>query len=103
VVSDSSTGNARPLYRVYRQWAEGAGEKAITETMFGRRLKGRGFLEGHKKFAVALCCLLPPFWRPAKMLFRALARWELADVSRVAFFEGFAKRLHIAVSSLSAL
>jgi hypothetical protein len=37
------------------------------------------------------------------MLFRALARWELADVSRVAFFEGFAKRLHIAVSSLSAL
>jgi hypothetical protein len=58
---------------------------------------------GHKKFAVALCCLLPPFWRPAKMLFRALARWELADVSRVAFFEGFAKRLHIAVSSLSAL
>jgi phage/plasmid-associated DNA primase len=42
VVSESLAGKARPLYECYRQWAEGAGENAITETLFGRRLKTRG-------------------------------------------------------------
>jgi hypothetical protein len=36
------------------------------------------------------------------MPIRALARWELVDAGEVAFFEGFVKRLHIAVSSLPA-
>lgn len=41
VVSESLGGKARPLYECYRQWAEGGGENAITETLFGRRLKDR--------------------------------------------------------------
>jgi hypothetical protein len=43
---------------------------------------------------------LLPFLRPAKMPILALTRWELADVGGSAFFEGFVKHLHIAVSSL---
>jgi hypothetical protein len=35
------------------------------------------------------------------MPLRALTRWELVDARDVAFFEGFEKRLHIAMSSLS--
>src|SRR5262245_34002232 len=38
-----------------------------------------------------------PFLRPAKLPFTSLERWELIDVWSVAFFEGFVKRLHIAV------
>jgi hypothetical protein len=34
----------------YREWAEGAGETAITETMFGRRLKIRGFSKVDRKY-----------------------------------------------------
>jgi hypothetical protein len=47
-------------------------------------------------------CLLLPFLRSAKMPIRALARGELVDAGDVASFEGFVKRLHIAVSSLPA-
>ena len=45
-----SAGGARPLYECYRQWAEGAGENAITETLFGRRLKDRGFSKEHRRY-----------------------------------------------------
>jgi len=50
VVGSSFSSRARPLYLCYRQWAEGAGEPAITETMFGRRLKGRGFTKVERKY-----------------------------------------------------
>jgi putative DNA primase/helicase len=50
VVGDSFSGRARPLYQCYRQWAEGAGETAVTETMFGRRLKGGGFAKEDRKY-----------------------------------------------------
>jgi putative DNA primase/helicase len=49
VVSESLAGKARPLYECYRQWAEGAGETAITETLFGRRLKDKGFAKEHRR------------------------------------------------------
>jgi hypothetical protein len=44
---------ARPLYECYRQWVEGAGENAITETLFGRRLKYRGFSKEHGRYGTA--------------------------------------------------
>jgi putative DNA primase/helicase len=47
VLGSSFSGLARPLYLRYRQWAVGGGESAITETLFGRRLKDRGFSKGH--------------------------------------------------------
>ena len=50
VVSESLGGKARPLYECYRQWAEGAGENAITETLFGRRLKDKGFSKEHRRY-----------------------------------------------------
>jgi putative DNA primase/helicase len=50
IVSDSFSGRARPLYLSYRQWAEGAGENAISETLFGRRLKDRGFSKEHRRY-----------------------------------------------------
>lgn len=50
VVADSFSGRARPLYECYRQWAEGAGENAITETLFGRRLKDKGFAKEHRRY-----------------------------------------------------
>jgi putative DNA primase/helicase len=50
VVADSFSGRARPLYECYRQWAEGAGENAITETLFGRRLKDKGFSKEHRRY-----------------------------------------------------
>jgi putative DNA primase/helicase len=43
VVNESLGGRARVLYTAYRSWAEDAGENAVSETMFGRRLKARGF------------------------------------------------------------
>jgi putative DNA primase/helicase len=49
VVSDGFSGRARPLYLAYRQWAEGAGENAISETMFGKRLRDRGFSKEHRR------------------------------------------------------
>ena len=57
-------------------------------------------LFGHRK-SVAFCCLLPPFLRPAKTPVHTLKRCELVGAGEVAFFEGFVKRLPIAVSSLS--
>jgi putative DNA primase/helicase len=50
VVADSFSGKARQLYERYRAWAEGAGENAITETLFGRRLKDRGFAKEHRRY-----------------------------------------------------
>jgi putative DNA primase/helicase len=50
VVSESLAGKARPLYERYRQWAEGGGENAITETLFGRRLKDKGFAKEHRRY-----------------------------------------------------
>jgi putative DNA primase/helicase len=49
VVADSFSGKARQLYECYRAWAEGAGENAITETLFGRRLRDRGFAKEHRR------------------------------------------------------
>jgi P4 family phage/plasmid primase-like protien len=34
---------ARPLYQAYKKWSEDAGEKAMTETMFGLRMVEAGF------------------------------------------------------------
>jgi putative DNA primase/helicase len=48
-VADSFSTKARPLYECYRQWAEGAGESAISETLFGKRLKDRGFSKEHRR------------------------------------------------------
>jgi hypothetical protein len=39
----------RPLYECYRQCAEGAGENCVTETLFGKRLKDRGFSKEHRR------------------------------------------------------
>ena len=39
VVSDSLSGRARPMYERHRQWAEGAGENATAETLFGTRFR----------------------------------------------------------------
>jgi putative DNA primase/helicase len=50
VVAESFSGKARQLYECYRAWAEGAGENAITETLFGRRLKDRGFAKEHRRY-----------------------------------------------------
>ena len=50
VVADSASGRARPIYECYRQWADGAGENAITETDFGKRLSGRGFAKEHHSY-----------------------------------------------------
>jgi putative DNA primase/helicase len=47
VVADCVSAKARPLYEAYRTWADGAGEHAVTETLFGRRLKDRGFEKQH--------------------------------------------------------
>jgi putative DNA primase/helicase len=49
VLAESLSGRGRPLYLCYRQWAEGAGESAITEALFGRRLKDRGFSSRHDR------------------------------------------------------
>src|SRR5258707_1188435 len=69
-----------------------------------RHLVGAALLRffGHG-ISVAFCCLLPPFWRPSKTPVPALKRCELVGVFAVAFFEAFAKRPDIGVSSLSAL
>jgi phage/plasmid-associated DNA primase len=37
------------LYECYRQWAEGAGESAVSETLFGKRLKDRDFSKEHRR------------------------------------------------------
>ena len=50
VVGGSFSNRARPLYLCYREWAEGAGEPAITETMFGKRLKSRGFEKDDRSY-----------------------------------------------------
>jgi putative DNA primase/helicase len=50
VVAESFSGKARQLYECYRTWAEGAGENAISETLFGRRLKDRGFAKEHRRY-----------------------------------------------------
>ena len=47
-------------------------------------------------------CLINVGTEGAKMPIRLLTRWELADVGDVAFFEGFVKHLHIAVTSTPA-
>jgi putative DNA primase/helicase len=46
--ADPLSTKARPLYKRYREWAEGAGESAISETLFGKRLKDRGFSKEHR-------------------------------------------------------
>lgn len=50
VVGSSFSNRARPLYKCYHEWAEGAGEPAITETMFGKRLRGRGFAKDDRNY-----------------------------------------------------
>lgn len=43
-------GKAPLLHERYRLWAEGAGESAIAETLFGRRLKDGGFSKAHRRY-----------------------------------------------------
>jgi hypothetical protein len=43
------SGKARQLYECYRTWAGGAGESAVSGTLFGRRLMGRGFAKEHRR------------------------------------------------------
>jgi putative DNA primase/helicase len=50
VVVDCVSARARPLYEAYRMWAEGAGEHAITETLFGTRLRDRGYEKDHGRY-----------------------------------------------------
>lgn len=50
VMNASLGGRARALYTAYRSWAEDAGESAVTETMFGRRLRSRGFEKVDRKY-----------------------------------------------------
>lgn len=40
---------ARPLYKKYREWAEQAGERPMTETMFGLRMKEMGLKKDSDK------------------------------------------------------
>jgi putative DNA primase/helicase len=49
VVSESLKCRARPLYESYRRWIEGAGESAISETLFGTRLKEKGLSKDHRR------------------------------------------------------
>jgi len=49
VVGDSVSGKARPLH-VLPGVGRGRRETAITETMFGRRLKARGFTKVDRKY-----------------------------------------------------
>ena len=50
VVADCASAKARPLYEAYRAWAEGAGEHAVTETLFGTRLRDRGYAKEHRRY-----------------------------------------------------
>jgi putative DNA primase/helicase len=50
VVADCASAKARPLYDAYRVWAEGAGEHAVTETLFGTRLRDRGYAKEHRRY-----------------------------------------------------
>jgi len=59
VAGSSFSSRARPLYLCYRQWAEGAGEPAITETMFGRRLKGRGCAKEDRRYGAVYLGIAP--------------------------------------------
>ena len=52
MVGASFSSRARPLYLCYREWAEGAGETAATETMFGRRLTARGFSKEDRRYGM---------------------------------------------------
>jgi putative DNA primase/helicase len=44
VVQKDLVAPATPLYKEYRFWCEGAGEKPETQKMFGMRLRERGFI-----------------------------------------------------------
>lgn len=46
---------SRQLYDRYKAWAEGAGETVITETMFGRRMKTRGFVKKETNIGDEYC------------------------------------------------
>jgi putative DNA primase/helicase len=50
VVVDAVNAKARQLYEAYRTWAEGAGEHAVTETLFGTRLRDRGYAKEHRRY-----------------------------------------------------
>lgn len=53
LVGEYSTAKARTLYSAYRGWAEGAGEDAVTETAFGRRMAERGFAKRRGERGIA--------------------------------------------------
>ena len=52
VVGSTFSAKARPLYLCYREWAEGAGEPPITETLFGRRLTARDFAKADRRYGI---------------------------------------------------
>jgi len=47
LVGEFASIKARGLYEAYRKWAECTGERILTETAFGRRLRERGFAKEH--------------------------------------------------------
>jgi putative DNA primase/helicase len=47
---------ARPLYQAYRKWAEEAGEKPMSETMFGLRMTEANFKKTHDSKNRAIYC-----------------------------------------------
>jgi putative DNA primase/helicase len=49
MVPDAVSAKARSLYEAYRTWAEGAGEHPVTETLFGTRLRDRGYAKEHRR------------------------------------------------------
>jgi putative DNA primase/helicase len=55
VLLDCSRGRARQLYERYRKWAEEGGEGAMSETMFCKRLKAKGFEKGSTRTGVEYC------------------------------------------------
>ena len=52
VAGSTFSAKARPLYLCYREWAEGAGEPPITETLFGRRLTARDFAKADRRYGI---------------------------------------------------
>lgn len=49
VVEDNATVGSRVLYEAFKSWAEGSGERPLSEKTFSTRIEGRGFRKGRTK------------------------------------------------------
>lgn len=56
------SGRARQLCGCYRTWAGGAGEHAVSGTLFGRSLMGRGFAKEPRRYGTARPTPASPCW-----------------------------------------